>query len=256
MKTLIVKTIICLTLLMLLQVSAAEQSAARSKELTAILRILLKPNLDSRSSADNSDLGVSGWHDSTNHIALQQFISKHSNTEEAFQAEVWLSFARVFATNSGTPIDRRRERRSIRIENAAKLESVLVKSTQPETTKMARIQLAIDLFQAGEYDRFDKQANEILARINDYESEKGSQFLLYSKTIQMKPSEIEPNLLAMKVARECYRDNLAAALALAETLRAKFPKWSEQESTDAKIRMLKKGKSPYPKRANLATRPN
>jgi len=104
---------------------------------------------------------------------------------------------------------------------------------------MAKLEWAFRLFAEDNEDHtgFEKQADEILSHIKEYESEKDKEFLRYLKVVEMRPLEIEPNLRLLMVYEECYDHCLDRALELARELKQKYPAW-EPRSVNSEIEMI------------------
>ncbi len=242
MKTKLFITVMCVAVLMSGGRSrAADVDSPRKKELDNALVALLKQPVEA-SDPDEPSSENPGWYRPANRQTLRDFIARNPNTEEAYQAEVWLIFAQ-----GSTELSRDRSERKIqRANRAERLKTIIGKTTQPATAKIANLQRAVELIQAEEANGFQNQADEILAHIEQYESEKDEQFLLYTKLERTSPAEIDPWLRCMLVVNACHAHDLKKALVLAQELKRKFPEWCNRENFVGKIDMLERGRSPYP----------
>ncbi|MCO5051158.1 MAG: hypothetical protein M9920_02500 [Verrucomicrobiae bacterium] len=214
---------------------------SRENELGPILEATLwKPQ-----PAQDPDIGSNenpGWYNLTNREALEGFVSKYPDTEEAYLAEVWLVFAKA-ATDRSWNISETKHRNA---ERADRLKEIIAKSERSGTAKIARIVRACLLLDIGDHAGLRVQVDEILANVRDYEVEKDKQFLRFTLVSETPLKEIEPYMRRMLIISECHQHNLDKALIMAEELQTKFPKWSKREGTDGNIYLLKHGRSPYP----------
>lgn len=225
---------------------APNPAASRENELAVILTALQKippapANIDEQGGENP------GWYNPTNQQALKLFIIKYPDTEEAYLAEVWLIFAQCAIERSWDMS----EMKHLWTEMGQRLEIITSKTTRPGTAKIAKIERAFVLHSAEDYGGFEKQMDEILGHIKEYEVERDKQFLKFCKVIDTRPSEIEPTLRRMRIVEKCHQHHLEEALALAEDLKQEFPQWSNREGIDGNIHLLKLGKSPYPTREEL-----
>ena len=214
-------------------------SATRQTELTTILKPFLKPGV----LTDDYQKSP-GWYEPTNRQALRNFIAKHSETEEAYQAEVWLIFASAQTERQLLPS----AEKCHRAELAKRLKLISKKTSRPGTDKMAKIERAALLFAQDNSDHaeFEKQTDEILNHIREYESEKDRQFLSFLQVAEMRRSEIEPNFRLLIADEEICAHHLDKALELTKELEGKFPNWDTQ-SVKGQIEMIelfKRGWSP------------
>jgi hypothetical protein len=216
---------------------AADGNSARKTELLDILKPLQKPGVSTENNQEPP-----GWYEQTNRMALKRFIEKYPDTEEARQAGVWLVFSQALTEKNKNPSDEKRRRS----ERAQKLTVIILKTASPGTAKMAKIQRAVEVFDAEDYTEFEKQTDEIINHIKDYKTETDKQYLQYLELTGMSPSDVEPTFRQMLVMRECYENHFDRALALAEELKKRFPTWDSQ-SVNGAIEMLKLGKTPYPR---------
>lgn len=122
---------------------------------------------------------------------------------------------------------------------AERLKTISQKTSCPGTEKMAELERAFVLYQdcPGDHATFYRQVNEILARIQDFQSEKSKPFRLYLQATEMGPSEIEPTLRFLVVSEKCYDHQQSEALALAKELKQKYPNW-ESQSVNSEIEMI------------------
>jgi hypothetical protein len=212
---------------------ASDPNAARQKELADILKPLLKPAILSFWSEDYDE--PPGWYEPTNRQAARSFIAKYPETENAYLAEVWLVFASAYTERRLVAADEKNRIAGM----AEKLKIISQKTGRPGTEKMAKLEWAFRLFAEDNEDHtgFEKQADEILSHIKEYESEKDKEFLRYLKVVEMRPLEIEPNLRLLMVYEECYDHCLDRALELARELKQKYPAW-EPRSVNSEIEMI------------------
>jgi hypothetical protein len=203
---------------------------ARQRELVAIL----KPFLASTEVGWGEDAEViHGWTNPTNQRALKNFTAKYPDTEEAYQAELWLSFATAPVSTQTF------QQRHQAAEMAERLKVISQKTSCPGTQKMAELERAFALYQErpGDHADFYQQVNNILARIRDFKSDKSGLFQQYLQTEEIKPSEIEPNLRFLVTREKCIDHKQAEALALAKELKQKYPNW-EPKSVNGEIEMI------------------
>jgi len=92
----------------------------------------------------------------------------------------------------------------------------------------------------------EEQVNDVLAHIREYESERDEQFLRYVKIEGISQSGIEPELRRKLLVKECHQHNFEKALALAKSLKERFPEWSKHYNIDNDMHMLQNHESPYP----------
>jgi hypothetical protein len=218
--------------------SAADSTAARTKELASVLKPVQKPGSDSETNPQNP-----GYYDLANRERLRDFINKYPGTEEALHAEVWLAFAEAITERRLDPLAEKRlsERR------AQRMKEIATKAADPATAKIATLLRAGDLSNASDWAECEKQLHEIVAHAKEYESETNKNFLSFCKLDRIPVSEIEPFYRIELIANACYEGRLDKALALAEELQQKFPEWSKRERFAGTIDQLKRGRSPYPK---------
>jgi len=131
---------------------------------------------------------------------------------------------------------------------AKRLKLISKKTSRPGTDKMAKIERAALLFAQDNSDHaeFEKQTDEILNHIREYESEKDRQFLSFLQVAEMRRSEIEPNFRLLIADEEICAHHLDKALELTKELEGKFPNWDTQ-SVKGQIEMIelfKRGWSP------------
>ena len=237
------KIFVCLALVSLLGAvgcQAADGANTPKSKLDAILTALLwKPD---HSDPDTSSGENPGWYNPTNREALAGFMIKYPDTEDAYLAEAWLTFAEA-ATDRSRSISETKRRNAGR---ADRLKVIVTTTRRPGTAKIARIIRACLLLDVEDHGGLSAQVDDVLANIKDYKSEKDKEFLRFSEVTETPPAEIEPYLRRMLIISECHQHNLDKALALAQELKNKFPGWSKREGTDANIYLLKLGKSPYP----------
>jgi hypothetical protein len=241
-----VSILVCISLLIAHPLVAVDSSAARQKELAVILPALQKTP-PAPSNPDEPCDENPGWYDPTNRQALKTFVTKYPDTEEAYLAEVWLIFAQSPTEGSRDMSENKR----LWTSRAQRLETIISKTTRPGTAKIAKIERASALHRAEDYGGFEKQMDEILGHIKEYEAEKDKQFLSFCTVTDTPLSEIEPTLRRMLIIEECHQHHLEKALALAEDLKRKFPQWSNRKGIDGNIHLLKLSKSPYPTREEL-----
>jgi hypothetical protein len=212
---------------------APDPDVTRQKELAVILKPLLKPPVISFWSEDYDE--PPGWDEPMNRQALRNFIAKYPETEEVYQAEIWLAFASAYTERRPVAVDER----SRTAELAERLKIISQKTARSGTEKMAKLERAFRLFAEDNEDhtRFEKQADEILGHIKEYESERDQEFLRYLNVLEMRPSEIEPNLRLLVVYEKCYDHHLDKALELAKELKQKYPAW-EPRSVNSEIEMI------------------
>jgi hypothetical protein len=208
-------------------------TAVRQKELTRILKPLLKPAV--YSFWEDEEESAPGWCEPTNREALRVLIAKYPETEEAYQAEVWLMFASQYTERN--PISSEEKLR--RMAMAGRLKIISQKTTLSGTAKMANIERAGILFLQDDEDHseFEKQADEIIGHAKEYEREKSKPFLLYLETTETKPLDIEPTFRLLIVNEELCAHRQDNALALAKELKNKFPSW-ETQSVNGQIEMI------------------
>lgn len=212
---------------------AADIGTIRKGELTKVLTALQKHHPPS-TDPDEQDDELPGWANPANREAVKEFILKYPETEEALLAEVWLIFAQGSFQRSRDAFESRAE----------ELKKIISKTRRPVTAKIASLQRAFLL--PADHPEFEKQTDEILAHIKEYESEKDKQFLCYIQIESLSPSDVEPELRRGLIIAECHRHQLGKALALAEELKQKCPQWSKRHNIDGNIAMLKDCRSPYP----------
>jgi hypothetical protein len=204
--------------------------AARQSELA----IILKPFLKSTVSGWGEDAEViPGWTDPANQQALKTFMAKYPDTEEAYEAELWLSFATTPASSQTF------QERHQAAEMAERLKTISQKTSCPGTEKMAELERAFALYQESSDDHaiFYRQADGILTHIRDFKSEKSGPFRRYLQATEIKASEIEPNLRFLVVREKCCDHQQDKALALAKELKQKYPNW-EPQSVNGEIEMI------------------
>ncbi len=248
---------------------ATGASSVRKGELTPVLAALLKippPPADPDEPSNENP----GWYDPANRHAVRDFIAKYPDTEEAYQAGVWLIFAQgsteVYGSISVSKSERGdkakvrekissylSEQKGRRAALAEKLKRIISRTSRPGTAKTAKLLRAGQLLSAEEYAGFAEQAYDILAHIKEYESEKDKHFLRFADVTETPPAEIEPTLRDMLVVSECHQHHLGKALALAKELKQNFPKWHRRE-IDGNIDMLEVGRSPFPTREDMMDR--
>jgi hypothetical protein len=203
---------------------------ARQRELAAIL----KPFLASTEVGGGDDAEViHGWTKPTNQQALKNFTAKYPDTEEAYEAELWLSFATA-------PVSLQTfQQKHQAAEMAERLKVISQKTSCPGTQKMAELERAFALYQErpGDHADFYQQVNNILVGIQDFKSEESGPFRRYLQTEEIKPSEIEPNLRFLVTREKCIDHKQAEALALAKELKQKYPNW-ESQSVNGEIEMI------------------
>jgi len=246
MKVRHISIFVCISLVIAHPLVAVDSNAARQKELAVILEALRKTP-PAPSNPDEPCDENPGWYDPTNRQALKTFVTRYPDTEEAYLAETWLVFAQSFTERSRDMSEIKR----LWTERARRLETIVSKTTRPGTAKIAEVERVSALHNAEDYGGFNKQMDEVLGHIKEYEAEKDKQFLSFCKVIETPPSEIEPTLRRMLIIEECHQHHLEKALALAEDLKQKFPQWSNRKGIDGNIHLLKLGKSPYPTREEL-----
>jgi len=227
--------ILTLMLISQMDIRAAGLDGKRRVELSNILEPLQKPGILTESIQEDP-----GWYEATNRQALKDFITKYPESEEAYQAQVWLIFAQANTETSRDPS----LKKQIRAERAHQLELIIANATNPGTLKIAKIHRVFDLFEAGNYAASEKQIDEILTHIKEYEEEEDKQYLKFTELMAIPPAELEPELRDMVVIEECYQHHPDKALVWAEELKNKFPTWETQSVNNA-INLLKQGKSPY-----------
>lgn len=219
----------------LLMVSGCVRSltpeAARQRELAAILKPFLT---QTEISDDGYSEMVPNWRNRANQNPLRVFIAQHPETEEAYEAEIWLSMATA-PTSTETF-----EKRRVQADIAEKLKTISQKTSCPGTKKMAELEGAFTLYQdswPGDHTAFYQQADDILVRIADFQSEKSGLFRLYLQATEMKPSDIEPTLRLLVVREKCFDHQQTEALALARELKHAYPNW-EPRSVNSQIEMI------------------
>jgi hypothetical protein len=249
---------------------ATDAESARKEELAAVLTSFLRvpppPADPDEASNDNP-----GWYDPANRQALRDFIAKYPDTEEGYQAGVWLVFARsITEINQGLSLseidrtDRAKareklisfevERKHRRAEFAEELNRIISKTTRPATAKMGKILRAGQLLQADDYSEFEKQAYDILNHAKEYETEKDEPFMRFTQIDKTPAWETEPIFRQLLIVSECLQHHFDKALVLAKELKEKFPKWSKHERIDGNIEMLEHGMSPFPTREDMMAR--
>lgn len=212
---------------------AADSSATRQKELAGILKPLLKPG--GYSFWDDEVETPPGWYEATNRQALKLFIAKFPETEESYQASVWLAFASAYTERCPIPSE---EKRRV-TELTERLKLVSQKTSQHGVERMAKLERASRLYgdEPGDHTEFYEQVNDILSHIGEFESENDGAFRHYLKVREMRPSEIEPNLRFGVVREKGYDFQLGNALDLAKELKRRFPTW-EPQSINGEIEIL------------------
>ncbi len=172
---------------------------------------------------DNDTSPNPGWYNRKNRQAVARFIAKYPDTEEAYLAEVWLTFAKADAERNRDIAEWKRQR----AEDGEALKRIVMKTASPTTAKIAKILRACVL-------------------LDGDQTETDEQFVQFAKVTETPRSEFEPYLRRMRVISECHQGHLKEALALAEELQAKYPAWSKLELIHSDIHVLKGGESPYP----------
>jgi len=212
---------------------AADPSATRQKELAGILKPLLKPEV--YSFWEDEIKTPPGWYEPTNRQTLKLFITKYPETEESYQAEVWLAFASAYSERR--PVLSEEKRRVAELTERLKI--ISLKTSEPGTKKMAELERASRLFQdePGDHTEFYRQVDGILGHIREFESEKGAPFRRYLKLVEMRLSDIEPTLRLLVVNEKGYDHQMDKAIELAKELKRKFPAWDPQ-SVNGMIEML------------------
>src|SRR5258708_10211887 len=112
------RTLICLSLLLFAGCDENSPDTARKKELAVILKSFPKPAIETDDYQENA-----GWYNSTNRLMLKNFIAKYPETEETYQAEVWLIFGQVNDYIRTWP-----EQKLLRGKRAQELETIISKS--------------------------------------------------------------------------------------------------------------------------------
>ena len=212
---------------------ASDPSATRQTELARILKPLLKPEV--YSFWDDEIKTPAGWCEPTNRQALNLFITKYPETEESYQASVWLAFATAYTERC--PIQSDEKRRVA--ELTERLKMVSQKTSQHGIERMAKLERAFRLYgdEPGDHTEFYGQVNDILSHIGEFESEKDGAFQRYLKVVEMRPSEIEPTLRLLVVNEKGCDHQLDNALDLAKELKRRFPTW-EPQSVNSAIEMM------------------
>lgn len=204
--------------------------AARQSELA----IVLKPFLKSTEVGWGEDVEViHGWTNPNNQQALKIFMAKYPETEEAYEAELWLSFAA--APRFSQTFQEKRQASKM----AERLKTISQKTSCPGTEKMAELERAFLLYHdwPGDHADFYQQVNNILTRIQDFKSENSGPFRRYLQAVEIKPSEIEPSLRLLVINEKCYDHMQTQALALAKELKQKYLNW-ESQSVNSEIEMI------------------
>ena len=230
------KARIIAALLMIIAVGQPDIYVARQRQLENILAPLLQPGAMSESYQEDP-----GWYDPADRQALKNFIAENSDTEEAREAQVWLIFAQANTESARFSWEKKR----LRSERAKKLREIVSKTTRPGTARMASLLRVYELFEAEEWVECEKQVQEIVAHIQEYQCDSNKQFRRLLTLMEMRRSEIEPEVRIMLAIGEIHRRDLGAALAQAEELKKDFPIWSRRERMDGAISMLKRGESPW-----------
>src|SRR2546422_281459 len=140
--------------------------------------------------------------------ALAGYIAKYPDTEEAYLAEVWLIFARANAEGSRDISEWKRQRG----EDGKALKRIIMKTASPGTARIAKIIRASVLLDTDQHEELRIQADEILSKIHEYETETDAQFLRFAEVTEAPPSEFEPYLRRMRVISECHQGHLKEAL--------------------------------------------
>lgn len=219
----------------------ADETSTRRKELRAALSALQwKP--PPPADPDYDTTGNPGWYSPKNREALARFISQYPDTEDAYLAEVWLIYAKADTDKSWSISETQRRR----AQDAEALKRIIAKTSRPGVAKIARILRACELAAAEDHAALATQAEEILSRIKEYESEKDPEFLRFAEVDGTPPGETEAYLRRSLIISECHQHHFEKALALAEDLQKRFPGWSKRQLIHSDIHMLKLGKSPYP----------
>jgi hypothetical protein len=212
---------------------AVDPVATRQEELASILKPLLTPEAYPFWD-DEAETGP-GWYKATNRQTLKLFIAKYPETEESYQASIWLAFASAYTEKC--PIPSKEKRRVTDLTDRLKM--VIQRTSQHGTERMAKLELAFRLYgeEPEDHTDFYGQVNDILNHINEFESEKDAAFRRYLKVRETRPSEIEPTLRLLVVNEKCCDHQLDNALSLAKELKQKFPNW-EQQSVNGAIEMM------------------
>jgi len=212
---------------------ASGPSVTRQKELAGILKSLLKP--EAYFFWDDEIKTSAGWCEPTNRQALKLFITKYPETEESYQASVWLAFASAYTERCPIPSEEKRRT----MELTEELKMISQKTSQHGIERMAKLERAFRLYgdEPGDHTEFYKQANDILSHIGEFESEKDGAFQRYLKVVEMRPSDIEPTLRFLVVNEKGCDHQLDKALDLAKELKQRFPNW-EPQSVNGAIEMM------------------
>jgi hypothetical protein len=212
---------------------ATDPVATRQKELAGILKPLLKPEV--YSFWDDEIKTSAGWCEPTNRQALKLFIAKYPETEESYQASVWLAFASAYTERCPIPSE---EKHRV-TELTERLKMVSQKTSQHGIERMAKLERVFRLYGdgSGDHAEFYGQVNDILSHIGEFESENDEVFRHYLKMVEMRPSEIEPTLRFLVVNEKCCDHQQDQALELAKELKQIFPSW-EPQSVNSAIEMM------------------
>lgn len=215
-----------------------DSSASRKTELEAVLRELnQKPEPESKDSWHRRP----GWIKPELHKALEAFIAKHPQTEEAVTAKLWLTVARTESdqSNSGEVL---KQRMKVHSET---FRAIAEKAPLAWQQKVARLARAGVLLQAQSWDEYYVLTQGVLSDISSYTSESNAEYLRFLEAGETKPEELEPILRESLIVAACYQGKLDEALKCAEELQVKFSEWSKRNRIQGVINQLKSGHSPY-----------
>jgi len=204
----------------------------RSTELAAVLKPLLKPATGPFWSEDEEE--PPGWCEPANRQAVRDFVAKYPETEEAYQAEVWLAMAGAYTERNPMRLAEKRRQEEV----VQRLKAIGHATARAGTEKMAELERAFRLYrdEPGDHTEFYQQVDEILSHIQDFKSEKDGVFQRYLEVAEMRAGDIEPTLRLLAAREKGFDGHLDRALEMARELKQKFPGW-EPQSVNSLIEM-------------------
>ncbi len=234
----IITMLVCVSFVNCAAKAAAENLAAqqRKAELAVALSELNTPQQES------SYIEHPGWHKPEVREKLKNFATKYPNTEEAITAELWLATAELEA---GQAVSDRAKRSENMLTVASTFSRVIEASPQSWQAKAAHIGRVSALFGAKRWRDFRAETDDMLTRIAEYKGESNAAYLEFLRAHKMSGSDIEPESHWMLIVAATCEDKTSEAIALAESLQAKFPEWSTKRKLAGTIELLKLGKKPF-----------
>jgi len=227
-------SVVCVVCVTVAVVVAGSPKRERMASLAAVLETMQKPGTQRANP---------GYYDPLARKTLKQFIEKHSGTEEALYAQVWLEFAEAVTQDSRDPVLRGNARKL----RAQRMQSIAGMSTNRTTINAARLVRTSELFNLQDWENFKVQTDEILSHITDRSGQTNELYLKFMKSFEVLPQDVEPWLRSLLVVMECYQGRETEALQIAIELQREFPNWCNREGFDADVKMLRNGRSPFAK---------